>query len=206
MKERFKQALDKLRSKVTWLAQNNKLSNPQLKDYNFILQTFTEYFNYSENRIAMAEDNEQNVNMELSQILEKMEKLKAIIQLSGITKVFIDKAMKIELHYLKNEVELMNQTQNWLQSEWQIYAFHQNYRIYKSQIQADIETVKEYEWYVNYKEANPNVNTNILEESYRLNFPHLSLYFNHIEAEKKLSPIYEPHLYNALDNRYLWKN
>ncbi len=206
MKEQFKKALDMLRKKVTWLAKNNKLKKAQLEDYNFMFKSFTEYYNNAEKRAVIAEEQMGEFNMQLSQVLVKQEKLFVIAQLTGVTKGILNDLLNIELHYLNNELSIAHKNQNWLQSQLQVAAFIQNHRLYKSLIEADIQTVYEYEGHIQTKQGSTYKIWTRFLETYRENFPHLSHYFKQIEAEGKFNPYFKPHLYNALDSRYLWKN
>lgn len=207
MKDNFLRAIDKLKNKVSWLANNGKISQPQLNDYNFILKSMVGYFNYAEKSKSLIETDLFELQVQVSKLIDDLKKAELMLKLSGFDQSHINQVREMPINYLENELEHVKKTGNYLQHQLLFSDLLIHYNLYKDFISGDFQTLELFELITGkLKSLKHTEKAKGIVQHFYSTSPHLTPYFRQLESGSitlKNRTIANT-IYNTIQARYLW--
>lgn len=188
MEENYKRAIEMLQKKVEWLAKNNKLQTKQLNDYNFILKSLVDFYNYAEEKYNHEVSEHFELQMQVDKVNQKAKKLTLILQMAGFGRQLIERIMEMPVYYLENECQHAIETDKYLQNDMIVTGFMLDYIKYNNRINSDMDALKTYQVLIITKRKHTN-NEEIqytcatVMQTMRESLPYLSAYFNRINDD-----------------------
>jgi len=155
MEEHFLIAVEKLRSRVEWMASNGAKART-LQDYNFILKSVIGYYNISKEWIKHSDVEELEYIARFNYLLENYNKLVLFIKLHGFTDSAIAALTAIHLRFLEAEFLYRSKDNNWLEpGVCDFEKLRLQYRASCMLTEADLNALAQYRLFSSLQKENP---------------------------------------------------
>ncbi len=203
MKEKYIKAVESLKKKVEWLAKNNKINQKILNEYNDILVSLADYFNYSQKTLESHEAESLEMTFQITRMKEEQKKLTLLLRLTGMHPAYISELMQAPTFYLERELEIIKKTGNYLQHPTLVDLFRHYFRHYKNMVQADKDVLQSFSEFAKMKRTNT---LQMLIDQFYEGYPHLSSFFSSIEDNPTClsNSHFRSQIIQTIEKNHLW--
>lgn len=173
----FEKALKELYDMVLSMAEKGKIKSNTLQKYIWFITVFKTHYERSE---SDAVENQ----MTIGELNNQIEKLKTLLQLSGITAKGVEQILHIPSYFLTHYLDIIYLKKDFLQSEIDWDGILVDYNAFSKIIDSDVKSIKQYRCLSRIAVDHPQAKEILV--SLKKTFQHLNKYFSSIDKNQEV--------------------